>query len=55
LGVALIGNFTSLICRELGAESLCFAVELAARLEIVLICLPLIEEIAKSAFRIFEI
>lgn len=54
LGVALIGNFTSLICRELGAESLCFAVELAARLEIFLLCVPLINEIIQGAIKILD-
>ncbi len=54
LGVALLGHFASLVCRELGSESLSFGVELAARLEIFVICLPLIKEIMSCALAIIE-
>ena len=54
LGVALLGHFCSLVCRELGAESLSGCVELAARAEILLICLPLIKDIMISAIKILE-
>ena len=54
LGVALLGHFASLICRELGSESLSFGVELAAKLEIFVLCLPLIKEIMSCALAILE-
>ena len=54
LGVALLGHFCSLVCRELGSESLSFGVELAAKLEIFVICLPLIGEIMSCAVAILE-
>ncbi len=49
LGVALIGQFTSQICRDLGGESIASGVELAAKLEIFVLCLPLISEIMGHA------
>lgn len=55
LGVALLGHFAALVCRELGSESLSFGVELAAKLEIFVLCLPLIREIMSSAISILEI
>ena len=54
LGVALLGHFTSLVCRELGSESLSFVAELAAKLEIFVLCLPLIKEIMSCARAILE-
>jgi len=54
LGVALLGHFASLICRELGSESLSFGVELAAKAEIFVLCLPLIKEIMNCALAIIE-
>ena len=54
LGIALLGHFASLVCRELGSESLCFSIELAAKLEIFVLCLPLIKEIMNCALAILE-
>ena len=55
LGLALLGHFSSLICKELGSESLSFCVELAAKLEIFVLCLPVIKEIMGYAMQILEI
>ena len=54
LGVALLGHFASLICRETGSESLSFGIELAAKLEIFVLCIPLIRRIISCAIAILE-
>ena len=55
VGIAVLGQLTADICRDCGDSTGAGGVELVARLEIILICLPLIEEITECAFRIFEI
>ena len=54
LGVALLGHFASLICRETGSESLSFGIELAAKIEIFVLCIPLIREIMSCAIAILK-
>jgi stage III sporulation protein AD len=44
LGIGLTVKITSDVCRDMGEESLAGALELAGRLEILLLCLPLMEE-----------
>ena len=44
LGVGLVARLTGSVCRELGEESLALGIELACRAEILLLCLPLLEE-----------
>ena len=55
VGIAMLGQLTSDVCRDCGDNSSANGVELVAKLEIVLICLPLIEEITECAFRIFKL
>ena len=44
LGIGLIARVTESVCRELGEETLAIGIELACRAEILLLCLPLIEQ-----------
>jgi len=55
LGVAIIAHIAAGVCRDCGAETVASAVETAARLEIFVLCLPLIGEIVGSATRLFEV
>ena len=45
LGIGLTVKIASDVCRELGEDSLAGGLELAGRLEILLLCLPLMEDI----------
>ena len=45
LGVGLAVKVTADVCRDLGEESLASALETAGRLEILLLCLPLMNEL----------
>lgn len=49
LGAALITGLCASVCRECGKGSLADLVELAGKLEILLLCLPLIRSVAKTA------
>ena len=55
LAVALVAHLSADICRECGAESVAGGVEWAARVEIFIICLPLVREILGYAARLSEI
>ena len=54
LSVALVAHLSADICRECGAESVAGSVEWVARVEIFVICLPLISEILGYAARLSE-
>ena len=45
LGVGLTVKLTGDLCREVGEETLAGGVEMAGRLEILLLCLPLMKEL----------
>lgn len=49
LGVALLSAHCAAVCRECGESALADGVELAGRLEILLLSLPLIESILSTA------
>ena len=49
LGIALISQITSGICRDCGDESVAGAVEFTAKLEILILCVPLISMIIEYA------
>ncbi len=49
LGIAILTHFCSEICRECGESAAASGVELTGRIEILLLCLPLINEILEAA------
>ncbi len=49
LGAALITGLCASVCRECGKNSIADLVELGGKLEILLLCLPLIRSVAKTA------
>lgn len=55
LGAALITHFCASVCREYGKPSLADSVELAGKLEILLLCFPLLTEIASTALELLEL
>ena len=55
LGIALISQITSGICRDCGEESVAGAVEFATKLEILVLCIPLISRIIEYAGEIVSI
>lgn len=55
LGVALLTHVCSSICRDCGKGSLADGVELAGKLEILLLCFPLIIEIITTATTLLEL
>ena len=54
LGIAMIGQISSRICRDCGAEGAAGVVELAAKIEIFILCLPLIRKIVTIATEILN-
>ncbi len=55
LGVALITQICASVCRETGRGAIAEYVELAGRLEILLLCLPLMSRILGAAAELFEL
>ena len=55
LGAATLTHVCSSVCRECGRASLAEYVELAGRLEILLLCLPLISSILQTAGKLLEL
>ncbi len=55
LGVALITRICASVCRETGRTGIAEYVELAGRLEILLLCLPLMSRILSAAAELFEL
>ena len=49
LGIALLTQYAAEICRECGESAAAGGVELAGKIEILLLCLPLIDEILSVA------
>ena len=49
LGICFLAQFSADSCRDAGESALAFKVELAGRLAVVLLALPLFESIAESA------
>ena len=49
LGVAFISEICAGICRDFGKSTLADGVELAGKLEIILLCVPMITEIVSTA------
>ncbi len=54
LGVALIAQISADICRDCGESSAASGVEIAAKLEIVILCLPMFESILKTASEVLS-
>ena len=55
VGITFIGQISSDICRDCGDISSANGVELIAKLEIVLLCLPLLDGIIECALKILEL
>lgn len=55
LGVALLTHVCSTVCRDCGRGSIADWVELAGKLEILLLCFPLIDEIVTTAVGLLEL
>lgn len=55
VGITLLGQFTADICRDCGDNTSANGVELIAKLEIVIICLPLLDGIIGTALKILEL
>jgi stage III sporulation protein AD len=49
LGIALLTQFCADVCRESGESGAASTVELTGKMEILLLCLPLLEEILSAA------
>ncbi len=49
LGVALLAQICADICRDCGENSAASGVELVAKLEILLLCLPMLEKVISTA------
>ena len=55
VGIAILAQITAEICRDCGEGAAASGVELAAKLEISALCLPLIDTIISSALKILEL
>ena len=55
VGITILGQITADICRDCGDTSSANGVELIAKLEIVLLCLPLLDGIIECALKILEL
>ena len=55
VGVTFLGQISADICRDCGDGTSANGVELIAKLEIVVICLPLLEGIIECAMKILEL
>ncbi len=55
LGAAILTHVCSSVCRECGKPTLADYVEFAGRIELVLLCLPLITQIMKAADTLLEL
>ena len=54
LGIAVLTQYTAEICRECGENSAASGVELTGKIEILLLCLPLIDEILVMADKLLS-
>jgi stage III sporulation protein AD len=55
VGITVLGQITADICRDCGDTGSANGVELIAKLEIVLLCLPLLDKIIECALKILEL
>ena len=55
LGAAILTHICAMTCRECGRPSLADAVELAGKIEIFILCLPLIKKIVETATSLMEL
>ncbi|MBE6589594.1 MAG: hypothetical protein E7643_05390 [Ruminococcaceae bacterium] len=55
LGIALLAQISADVCRECGESSLATGVELTGKIEILLLCLPMIGELLKIAEELLSI
>lgn len=55
LGIAVLTQICADICRESGEGALASGVELTGKVEILLLCLPLMEELLEAAKQLLEI
>lgn len=55
LGIAILSQFCADICRECGENAAANGVEWTGKVEILLLCLPLIHEILRLAQAFFEL
>jgi stage III sporulation protein AD len=49
MGIALLTQFCADVCRESGESGAASTVELTGKMEILLLCLPLLDEILSAA------
>ena len=54
LGIVLLVQITSDICRDSGETTLAGHIEIVGKLELLLLCIPLIEEILATAKKLLE-
>ena len=54
LGIAILTQYAAEICRECGENGAASGVELTGKIEILLLCLPLIDEILAMANRLLS-
>ena len=54
LGIVILTQITSDICRDSGESTLAGHIETVGKLELLLLCIPLIEEILATAKRLLE-
>ena len=54
LGVSILANVTAGICRDAGEGSIAYYVELGAKIEILILSLPLLREIISLAVELLE-
>ena len=55
LGITLLCKICSDICRDCGENGIASGVETVGKIEILILCVPLIEKILGSAFEILEL
>ena len=55
LGAAILTHICALTCRECGKSYLANTVELAGKLEILILCIPLIKRITETAIALLEL
>lgn len=48
LGITMVVKITTDICSQLGQSSLCSAVEIAGKIQILILCLPIITQISSK-------
>ena len=55
LGISILTQITADVCRESGEGGLAGGVELTGKVEILLLCLPLMEELLENAERLLSL